>query len=119
MRRRTISFLTLALAAAFWLPALTRVDGQAQQPRVIALRGGTVYTITKGILPNATVLIRDGKIAAVGTDVSVPADAQVVDVTGKHITPGIIDAHSHIANDSIVRGGSRGGTHDPVSRKAW
>ena len=106
MRRRTISFLTLALAAAFWLPAATRVDGQAQQPRVIALRGGTVYTVTKGILPNATVLVRDGKIAAVGTNVTVPADAQVVDVTGKHITPGIIDAHSHIANDSINEGGT-------------
>ena len=106
MRRRTISFLTLALAAAIWLPAATRVDGQAQQPRVIALRGGTVYTITKGILPNATVLIRDGKIAGVGTDVAVPADAQVVDATGKHITPGIIDAHSHIANDSINEGGT-------------
>ncbi|MDQ3417789.1 MAG: amidohydrolase family protein [Acidobacteriota bacterium] len=106
MRRRTISFLTLALAAAFWLPAATRVDGQAQQPRVIALRGGTVHTITNGTLPNATVLIRDGKIAAVGANVTVPADAQVVDATGKHITPGIIDAHSHIANDSINEGGT-------------
>ncbi len=106
MRRRTISFLTLALAAALWLPATTRVDGQAQQPRVIALRGGTVYTITKGTLPNATVLIRDGKIAAVGANVTVPADAEVVDVTGKHITPGIIDAHSHIANDAINEGGT-------------
>ncbi len=106
MRRRTFSFLTLALAAALWLPAATRVDGLAQQPRVIALRGGTVYTITKGTLPNATVLIRDGKIAAVGTAVTVPPDAQVMDATGKHITPGIIDAHSHIANDSINEGGT-------------
>jgi len=68
VRRRTISFLTLALAAACWLPAATRVDGLAQQPRVIALRGGIVYTITKGTLPNATVLIRDGKIAAPGAN---------------------------------------------------
>ena len=106
MRRRTISLLTLALAAALWLPGTTRVDGQAAQPRVIALRGGTVYTVTKGTLQNATVLMRDGKIAAVGTNVSVPSEAQVVDVTGKHITPGIIDAHSHIANDSINEGGT-------------
>ena len=106
MRRRSISLLALGIAAALWLPSNTRVDGQAQQPRVIALRGGTVYTITKGTIQNGTVLIRDGKIAAVGTDVSVPSDATVVDVGGKHVTPGIIDAHSHIANDSINEGGT-------------
>jgi imidazolonepropionase-like amidohydrolase len=94
------------MAAALWLPSTARVDGQGAQPRVIALRGGTVYTITKGTIPNGTVLIRDGKIAAVGANVTIPADAQVVDVTGKHITPGIIDAHSHIANDSINEGGT-------------
>jgi imidazolonepropionase-like amidohydrolase len=98
--------LTLTAAAAMWLPSTARVDGQATQARVIALRGGTVYTITKGTIPNGTVLIRDGKIAAVGANVTVPSDAQVVDVTGKHITPGIIDAHSHIANDSINEGGT-------------
>ena len=108
MKRRSISLLTLLAAAALWLPAGTRVDGQAQNrgPRVIALRGGTIYTVTKGTIQNGTVVIRDGKIAAVGTNVSVPSGAEVVDATGKHITPGIIDAHSHIANDSINEGGT-------------
>ena len=108
MRRRAIAFVTLAVLAALWLPDAVKVDGQAQDrgPRVIALRGGTVYTVTKGTIQNATVLIRDGRIAAVGTSVSVPSDAQVVDVSGKHVTPGIIDAHSHIANDSINEGGT-------------
>jgi imidazolonepropionase-like amidohydrolase len=106
VKRRSISFLALAVAAAMWLPSSARVDGQAAQARVIALRGGTVYTVTKGTIQNGTILIRDGKIAAVGTNVTVPADAQVVDVSGKHVTPGIIDAHSHIANDSINEGGT-------------
>ena len=106
VRRRSISLITLAAAAALWLPSAAIVDGQAQQPRVIALRGGTVYTITNGVIQNGTVLIRDGKIAAVGANVNVPSDAQVVDVSGKHVTPGIIDAHSHIANDSINEGGT-------------
>ena len=108
MRRKGLSFLTLAVLAALWLPEGARVDGQAQDrgPRVVALRGGTVYTVTKGTIENATVLIRDGKIAGVGTDVNVPGDAEVIDATGKHITPGIIDAHSHIANDSINEGGT-------------
>jgi imidazolonepropionase-like amidohydrolase len=116
VKRRSISFLVLAIAAALWLPSSARVTGQAAQPRVIALRGGTVYTITKGTIPNGTVVIRDGKIAAIGASVTIPSDAQVIDVTGKHVTPGIIDAHSHIANDSINEGGttvsSMVGMHD-------
>ena len=48
-------------------------------------------TITSG-----TILLRDGKIVAVGTDVTVPPDATVVDGTGKFVTPGIIDTHSHL-----------------------
>jgi imidazolonepropionase-like amidohydrolase len=106
VKRRSISFLTLAIAAVLWLPSAVQVDGQAQRTRVIALRGGTVHTVTKGTIPNGTVLIRDGKIAAVGSNVSVPSDAEVVDATGRHVTPGIIDAHSHIANDSINEGGT-------------
>ena len=48
--------------------------------------------------------MRDGKIAAVGTNVSIPAGADVYDATGKFVSPGIIDAHSHIANDAINEG---------------
>ena len=48
--------------------------------------------------------MRDGKIAAVGANVQVPAGADVVDGTGKFVSPGIIDAHSHIANDAINEG---------------
>jgi imidazolonepropionase-like amidohydrolase len=108
VRRRSISFLTLAVFAALWLPGETQVDGQAQSrgPRVVALRGGTVYTVTKGTIPNGTVVLRDGKIAAVGANVEIPAGAEVIDASGKHITPGIIDAHSHIANDGINEGGT-------------
>ncbi|HJR59144.1 MAG TPA: amidohydrolase family protein [Vicinamibacterales bacterium] len=106
MKRRSISLLTLAVAAVLWLPSAVTVDGQAQRARVIALRGGTVYTVTKGTIQNGTVLIRDGKIAAVGANVSVPSDAEVIDTTGRHVSPGIIDAHSHIANDSINEGGT-------------
>lgn len=63
----------------------------------IAIKGGKVLTITKGTIEGGTVLIEDGKIKAVGQDVAVPAGAQVVDASGKWVTPGLIDAHSHIA----------------------
>jgi imidazolonepropionase-like amidohydrolase len=47
-------------------------------------------------LSNASVLLRDGKIVAVGASVAAPSDAVVVDGTGKYVTPGLIDTHSHL-----------------------
>ena len=52
-------------------------------------------TVTKGTIQNGSVLIQDGKISAIGKNVSAPADATVVDATGKFLIPGIIDCHSH------------------------
>src|SRR5688572_22207708 len=118
MRRRLIAFTTLALAAAFLLPG-AGITGQTQNrgPRLIALKGATVLTVTRGTIQNGTVVMRDGKIAAVGgADTSVPQGAEVVDLAGRFVTPGIIDAHSHIANDAINEGGttvsSMTGMHD-------
>ncbi|PYO43640.1 MAG: imidazolonepropionase [Gemmatimonadetes bacterium] len=59
--------------------------------QTIAIAGGTVYPASGPKLANATVLIRDGRIAAVGTNVSVPSDATRIDATGKWVTPGLID----------------------------
>ena len=72
------------------------------QERAIAIRGGTVLPITGPAIPNGTVVIRAGKIVAVGANVTVPAGAEIVDATGKFVMPGVIDAASHIgieAND--------------------
>lgn len=62
----------------------------------LAIVNGKLYTITNGIIEQGTVLCEDGKIVAVGTDVVVPEDAQIIDAQGKSVTPGLIDAHSHI-----------------------
>jgi len=59
--------------------------------QTIALTGGTVYPVSGPKIEHATVLIRDGKIAAVGANVAIPADATRIDATGKWITPGLID----------------------------
>ncbi len=59
--------------------------------QTIAITGGTVYPVSGPKLVNATVLVRDGRVAAVGTNVAVPADAKRIDATGKWITPGLID----------------------------
>jgi imidazolonepropionase-like amidohydrolase len=64
------------------------------QPTLI--RGGTVMTAAGQVIPNGQVLLVDGKIAAVGSQVDAPAGVKVVDATGKFVTPGLIDIHSHL-----------------------
>jgi imidazolonepropionase-like amidohydrolase len=87
---------TLAASAAAQQPA----------PREIVIRNATVLTASHGTIQNGSVLIKDGKIAAVGTDVKASANATVVDATGKWLTPGVIDCHSHIAVSGSVNEGS-------------
>ena len=71
---------------------------------LVAITNATVITASHGTIENGTVLIRNGKIAAVGKDIAVPAGAQVIDGNGKYIMPGIIDAHSHSASEGINEG---------------
>lgn len=60
----------------------------------VAFTGGTVHTAVGPAIPNATVVVRDGKIEAVGAGVPVPAGATVIPITGKHLYPGMVSAHS-------------------------
>ena len=64
---------------------------------MLAIRGGKVVSITEGTIEGGTVLIDGGKIVAVGAHVAIPAGTEVIDATGKWVTPGLIDAHSHLA----------------------
>ena len=59
--------------------------------QTIAITGGTVYPVSGAKIENATVLIRDGRIAAVGANVAVPAGATRIDASGKWVTPGLIN----------------------------
>ena len=70
------------------------------QERAIAIRGGTVLPVSGPAIPNGTVVIRGGKIVAVGANVAVPAGAEVVDATGKYVMPGVVDAESYIGIDA-------------------
>jgi imidazolonepropionase-like amidohydrolase len=63
---------------------------------MIAITNGKVMTITQGTFERGTVLIEDGRIAAVGAQVEIPAGAEVYDATGKTVVPGLIDAHCHV-----------------------
>lgn len=81
--------------------------GWTERPKAetYVLKNATVWTCEKdGILENTDVLIQNGKIARIGKNIN-QDDAIQVDATGKHVTPGIIDEHTHIA---ISRGGNEG-----------
>jgi imidazolonepropionase-like amidohydrolase len=71
---------------------------------LVAVTNATIITASHGTIDKGTVLIRNGKIAAVGKDIAVPAGAQIIDGTGKYVMPGIIDAHSHSASEGINEG---------------
>jgi N-acetylglucosamine-6-phosphate deacetylase len=74
-----------------------------EQPKVVFFKHATVWTCgPQGVLNDASVLVESGKIKAVGVKIDVPKDAVVIDAKGQHITPGIIDCHSHIATDGGV-----------------
>jgi imidazolonepropionase-like amidohydrolase len=62
----------------------------------VLIRNATVLTATGREIANGSILFKDGRIAAVGDTVAAPADAVVVDGTGKYVTPGLIDTHSHL-----------------------
>src|SRR5687767_7476095 len=72
--------------------------------KLVAITNATIMTASKGTIQKGTIVIRDGKIAAVGAGVPVPAGAQVIDGTGRFVIPGIIDAHSHTAAEAINEG---------------
>ena len=75
-----------------------------QAGTLVAITNATILTASNGTIEKGTIVIRDGKIAAVGADVAVPTGAKVIDGTGKYVTPGIIDAHSHSAAEAINEG---------------
>jgi imidazolonepropionase-like amidohydrolase len=94
--------LVLGVAASHAVTARQAAD------TVIAVRGATIHTAAGAPIPNGTLVVRGGKIVAVGANVAIPAGAKVYDATGKHIVPGLVENHSHIGaksndlNDSPV-----------------
>ena len=79
--------VALVLAASLAIPAWT----QNAAPTSYAIKGGKVFTLAGAAIENGTVLIRDGKIAAVGPGIAIPADAQVIDASGLEVYPGMFD----------------------------
>jgi imidazolonepropionase-like amidohydrolase len=69
--------------------------------QTVAITGGKVYTVSGAPIENATVLIVNGRIAAVGTNVTIPAAARRIDATGKWVTPGLINTATSLGVSEI------------------
>jgi len=82
--------------------AITLAVAQSAPHHDVVIKNAIVMTVTHGNITHGSVYIKDGKIAAVGENVSAPANATVIDAQGKYLTPGIVDSHSHIALDDDV-----------------
>lgn len=82
--RRPLTALSALLTVA--------VGVAGAQERAIAIRGGTVLPVDGPAIPNGTVVMRGGKIVAVGANVAIPAGAEIVEARGKYVLPGLVDA---------------------------
>lgn len=86
------------------------------------IRGATVLTGTGTRIDNGDVLIVDGKISAVGTQLSAPAGAKVIEANGRWVTPGLIDVHSHLGvypSPGVDAHSDGNEMVDPVTAQAW
>jgi imidazolonepropionase-like amidohydrolase len=66
----------------------------APQTKAIAIKGATIHPVTGPDIPSGTIVFENGKITAIGADAAIPANAEVIDGTGKHVYPGLINANT-------------------------
>ena len=101
-------FQRLGLAAFVLCATVAPVGAQT-----VAITGGKVFPVSGPPIENGTVLIRDGKIVAVGVDVAIPSGARRIDATGKWVTPGLINSSTTLG---VVEIGAVAGTRDNAAR---
>jgi imidazolonepropionase-like amidohydrolase len=97
-------FKAALLALLLVLPNLSVLVRAQTADSEVLIKNGTVLTAVRGTLQNTDILIKNGKIAKIGKNLSAGPGAKVIDATGKFVTPGIIDCHSHSMLDAINEG---------------
>lgn len=86
MIKAHVTLFALVLATTGW----------AQPKESTVIKNARLLTVTHGVIEGGSILIEDGKIAAIGTDIEIPESAREIEAAGKVVTPGLIDAHSHL-----------------------
>src|ERR1700716_409539 len=105
-----ISYRLNSRIVAFILSAMLALPVAAQ---TIAITGGKVYPVSGPPIENGTVIITNGKIAAVGANVPIPAGAQRIDATGKIVTPGFVNSSTQLGVQEVSQVGD---TRDMAAR---
>ena len=109
-----------AVAAVGTLSIVTSIvtpeRAAAQEGGTFAVRGATIHTVANGAIENGTIVLRGGQIIAVGRDVEIPADAEIIDGEGKHVYPGMIDAFSSLGLTEV---GAVAVTNDASELGRW
>ena len=103
IHRTTLTSLIAALACS----------ATVSTAQTVAITGARVYPVSSAPIENGTVLIRDGKIIAVGANVAIPADARRVDATGKWVTPGLVNSSTRLG---LVEVGQVADTRNDAAR---
>ncbi len=111
-------------AGALSVPNADPFPSTYQRPdvRPVVIRNVNIYTAAGPLIRNGAIAIQDGRVLAVGSSVSTPAGAEVIDGKGRYITPGIIDVHSHIGvypapNTAAHQDGNE--MTNPVTGNVW
>ena len=87
---------------------VSKKESRQAKPQDVLVKNASVWTMgQQGVLQQTDVLIKNGKVTQIGKGISPPSGAVIIDATGKHVTPGLIDCHSHSA--------ARGGVNEAVN----
>ncbi len=90
MKQRILLITILSLSLL--CPRLWAADGE----KSLAIRAGKIWTITNGVITDGVIIIKNGKIEKVGKDLHIPESIKTLEMPGKNIIPGLIDAHCHL-----------------------
>ena len=96
----SLCLLGVALPANGWLSAHDIIPG-AKQSKPIVISNATVHTISGEVIKSGTLILKEGKIAEIGTNLTIPSEATRIDADGKHVYPGLIDPLSNIGLTEI------------------
>ncbi|UCC39728.1 MAG: amidohydrolase family protein [Candidatus Aminicenantes bacterium] len=103
------------LCLQFGREILERISTKEKQEQILAIKNAHIYPVTSSEIPSGVLLVKGNRIMAVGADVSIPAEARVIDAQGKHVIPGIIESHSHMGQKLLWKGPVTGSDNNELS----
>ncbi|NDQ57209.1 MAG: amidohydrolase family protein [Acidipila sp.] len=98
---KSVNKLTASLLAGLFLLLFAGASTGQTQPSVLAIRGAKIYTLAGAPIEKGNIILRDGRIAAVGADAAIPAGAEIVDGAGLEVYPGLFDSSSQLGLTEI------------------